>query len=54
MMQNCFDQNPYLFNCANGTCDLEHNNFYEHNKSDHPTRGCEVKYNPNAEALLLV
>lgn len=50
MLQNNFDRNPFLFNCANGTYDLEHNNFYEHNKSDHLTKSCEVKYDPNAEA----
>ncbi len=41
-----FDNNPYLFNCANGTLNLETMDFCEHNASDFLTKISPVIYDP--------
>ena len=43
-----FDRNPYLFNCANGTLNLETMEFYEHNADDFLTKISPVVYDPVA------
>lgn len=43
-----FDNNPYLFNCANGTLNLETLEFYEHNADDFLTKISPVVYDPVA------
>ena len=43
-----FDNNPYLFNCANGTLNLETMEFCEHNASDFLTKISPVIYDPIA------
>lgn len=43
-----FDNNPYLFNCANGTLNLETMEFCEHNASDFLTKISPVIYDPVA------
>ncbi len=43
-----FDKNPYLFNCANGTLNLETMSFYEHNADDFLTKISPVVYDPVA------
>jgi putative DNA primase/helicase len=43
-----FDRNPYLFNCANGTLNLETMVFYEHNAEDFLTKISPVVYDPIA------
>lgn len=43
-----FDNNPYLFNCANGTLDLKTMKFREHNASDFLTKLSPVIYDPVA------
>ncbi|MBR5202548.1 MAG: nucleoside triphosphatase [Clostridia bacterium] len=43
-----FDNNSYLFNCANGTLNLETMEFCEHNASDFLTKISPVIYDPVA------
>jgi putative DNA primase/helicase len=43
-----FDRNPYLFNCVNGTLNLETMVFYEHNAEDFLTKISPVVYDPIA------
>lgn len=43
-----FDNNPYLFNCANGTLNLKTMEFREHNASDFLTKISPVIYDPIA------
>lgn len=44
-----FDKNPLLFNCLNGTYDLERNIFLEFNPSDLITKTSYVNYDPHAQ-----
>lgn len=46
---NEFDRNPYLFNCKNGTLDLETAKFDSHNPKDLLTKIADVIYDPNAK-----
>lgn len=39
-----FDKNPLLFNCTNGTFDLESNQFREHRADDYITKISRVEY----------
>ena len=39
-----FDSNPYLFNCQNGTFDLESLEFRQHSPSDYITKVSRVEY----------
>ncbi len=50
MEQKDFDQNPYLFNCKNGTYNLQNGRFNEHRQSDNLTKRSEVEFDRNAEA----
>lgn len=43
-----FDSNPYLFNCQNGTFDLERMEFRPHFPSDYITKVSRVEYSVNA------
>ena len=45
-----FDRNPYLFNCQNGTLDLETGEFREHRAGDLLSRVAGVAYDPKATA----
>lgn len=45
---NAFDAHPNLFNCLNGTLDLETGEFREHRKEDMLTKMSGVEYNPDA------
>jgi len=45
---NVFDAHPNLFNCLNGTLDLETGEFREHRKEDLLTKMSNVEYDPNA------
>ena len=47
-----FDQNKYLFNCLNGTLDLETFVFSEHKKEHYITKIANVFYDPKAECFL--
>jgi len=42
------DQDPWLFNCANGTIDLRTGRLREHCRDDFITKAANVLYNPNA------
>lgn len=44
------DANPYLFNCINGTLDLETGVFYDHRAGDMLSRLAGVSYDPDAPA----
>ena len=44
-----FDQNPYIFNCKNGTLHLDTMEFTEHKASDRLTKISDVEYNPEAK-----
>lgn len=44
-----FDKNIYLFNCKNGTLDLEHELFREHNADDYITKVSMVDYDSMAK-----
>lgn len=44
-----FDQNKYLFNCANGTLDLTTMQFHPHDPGDYITKVSPVEYDPKAE-----
>ncbi|MFC1490344.1 phage/plasmid primase, P4 family, partial [Candidatus Latescibacterota bacterium] len=44
-----FDQNPYLFNCNNGTFNFETGKFQNHNPNDNISKKTEVDYIENAE-----
>ncbi len=44
-----FDKNIYLFNCRNGTLDLEHELFREHSADDYITKVSMVDYDPMAK-----
>lgn len=46
--QKEFDANPNLFNCKNGTLDLETFQFHKHNPTDMLTKISGVKYVPGA------
>ena len=46
-----FDRNPYLFNCANGTLNLETMVFYEYNAEDFLTKISPVVYDPIATSV---
>ena len=43
-----FDSNPYYFNCANGTLNLETGEFHEHRAEDFITKASPVTYDPKA------
>lgn len=43
-----FDQSPWLFNCANGTINLETNTFRQAKREDLLTKRSPVAYDPNA------
>ena len=45
-----FDNNKFLFNCQNGTLDLETMGFREHDPADFITKVSPVSYDPKAEA----
>jgi putative DNA primase/helicase len=45
-----FDQDPYLFNCANGTIDLRSGRLREHRKEDFLTKISPVEFDPKARA----
>lgn len=45
-----FDQDPYVFNCSNGTLHLDTMEFTEHRASDMLTKKSEVVYDPNARS----
>jgi len=45
---NAFDTHPNLFNCLNGTLDLETGEFREHRKEDLLTKMSNVEYDPDA------
>ncbi len=45
---NVFDAHPNLFNCLNGTLDLETGEFREHRKEDLLTKMSNVEYDPDA------
>jgi putative DNA primase/helicase len=49
---NAFDQDQWLFNCANGTLDLRSNEFREHRQEDLITNISPVLYDPKAECPL--
>jgi putative DNA primase/helicase len=49
---NAFDQDQWLFNCANGTLDLLSNEFREHRQEDLITNISPVLYDPKAECPL--
>ena len=44
-----FDQNPYIFNCKNGTLHLDTMEFTEHKASDRLTKISDVEYDPEAK-----
>ncbi|MFI3255529.1 MAG: phage/plasmid primase, P4 family [Eubacteriales bacterium] len=46
-----FDSNKYLFNCQNGTLDLETGNFRPHSPVDYITKLSNVNYNPEVCCL---
>lgn len=43
-----FDASPYLFNCANGTLNLQTGEFHEHRAEDFLTKVSPVDYDPSA------
>jgi putative DNA primase/helicase len=43
------DSNPMLFNCKNGTIDLETGEFYFHRRQDYITKISPVPYDPEAD-----
>lgn len=45
---NIFDQSPWLFNCANGTIDLENNNFRPARRDDLLSKRSPILYDPKA------
>ena len=47
-----FDSRPYLFNCKNGTLDLQTRAFHEHNPADMLATISDVKYDPEARSEL--
>lgn len=47
-----FDSKPYLFNCTNGTLDLQTRRFYEHDPDDMLATISGVKYVPEARSEL--
>lgn len=47
-----FDDHPHLFNCANGTLDLETGVFREASRDDYLTCASPVAYDPNATCPL--
>lgn len=42
------DTNPWIFNCQNGTYDLQNHTFYDHRREDYQTRMAPVTYNEKA------
>lgn len=48
-----FDKNIYLFNCQNGTYDLQCNRFLPHNPKDMITKISTAFYDPTASAQIL-
>ena len=42
------DQDPWLFNCKNGTLNLENGKLQDHNRKDYITKMATVAYDPNA------
>ena len=42
------DSSPWLFNCENGTIDLQTGKLQPHNRADLITQLCPTKYDPNA------
>ncbi|MCD8355064.1 MAG: phage/plasmid primase, P4 family [Clostridia bacterium] len=46
---DAFDNDPYLFNCQNGTLDLRTGSFQPHNASDMLTMMAGVSYDPAAQ-----
>jgi putative DNA primase/helicase len=46
---NEFDCDPYLFNCANGTIELNSGHFREHRRTDLITKISPVSFDPNAQ-----
>lgn len=47
---NAFDAHPYLFNCQNGTLDLQSGEFYPHRASDLLSKLANVNYDPAAKS----
>lgn len=48
-----FDKDIYLFNCQNGTYDLQSNKFLPHSPQDMITKISEAFYNPTATSKIL-
>lgn len=49
---DCFDADPWLFNCQSGTIDLRTGEIHEHRKEDRITRISPVVYTPDARCEL--
>ncbi len=47
-----FDNNPFLFNCQNGTLNMLTGEFREHRREDYMTKISPVEYNPLAQCSL--
>lgn len=47
-----FDSNPLLFNCRNGTIDLESGKLRPHRRDDLITKLCDIDYDRNADCPL--
>ena len=45
---NAFDRQPFLFNCQNGTLDLQSGNLRPHDPADMLSKIANVKYDPSA------
>lgn len=46
---NCFDNQPWLFNCENGTLDLQTGKMHPHRQEDYLTQIAPVAFDPDAE-----
>lgn len=51
VMMNEFDNDPYLFNCQNGTLNLKTGEFHQHTPHDMITMLAGVAYNPTARCV---
>lgn len=49
LKRNCFDSQPYLLNCRNGTYNLETGELQPHKATDYLTKCVNADYDPNAE-----
>ncbi len=49
---DCFDSDPWLFNCQNGTLDLRTGELHQHRKEDRITKISPVVYDPDAHCQL--